>query len=238
MRFQLMFALGISSATSTQRTRHRHAVALLMVGAVMIDMFTVGSGPALAQSAAAAPSSPSSAGAQRQSKSPSRVEPSAYVPGLDDNRVQIIVASQDLTKTLEVLSEQTQLKFVAAKGLKGTTSRLRIDGSGRTALDAVANQVGAVWWWNGSEVRLAPRSDTVSRSIKARDIDLALDTARGVGLPVELLTISKPSIGQTVRISGPTALVSDFETINDEISGRLSTVSLTKFGRRRVVKLE
>jgi type II secretory pathway component GspD/PulD (secretin) len=162
----------------------------------------------------------------------------ALVPGLDDNRVQMVVASQDLTKTLEVLSEQTQLKFSISKGLKGTTSRLRIDGTGRAALDAVANQVGAVWWWNGSEVRLAPRSDIITKSLKARDIEYTVATARELGLPMNLLTISKPSGRQNVRVSGPSGLVSDFETLNEEISTRLSNVSLTKFGRRRLVKLD
>jgi hypothetical protein len=162
----------------------------------------------------------------------------AFVAGLDDNRVQMVVASQDLTKTLEVLSEQTQLKFTMSKGLKGTTSRLRIDGTGRAALDAVASQVGAVWWWNGSEVRLAPRNDILTKSLKARDIDYVTETARDMGLPIDLLSISKPSGRQNVRVSGPAGLVTDFETLNEEISGRLSSVSLTKFGRRRLVKLD
>jgi hypothetical protein len=162
----------------------------------------------------------------------------ALVPGLDDNRVQMVVASQDLVKTLEVLSEQTQLKFSMSKGLKGTTSRLRIDGTGRAALDAVANQVGAVWWWNGAEVRLAPRNDIVTKSLKARDIDYVVLTAREMGLPMDLLSISRPSGRQTVRVSGPAGLVTDFEALNEEISGRLSNVSLTKFGRRRLVKLD
>ncbi len=161
-----------------------------------------------------------------------------FVTGLDDNRVQMVVAQQDLSKTLEILSEQTQLKFTMSKGLKGTTTRLRIDGTGRTALDAVANQVGAVWWWNGSEVRLAARNDIVSRSIKARDIDYTVTSAREMGLPMDMLAISKPSGRQNVRVSGPSGLVADFETLNEEISGRLSSVSLTKFGRRRVVKIE
>jgi hypothetical protein len=164
--------------------------------------------------------------------------PGSLVPGLDDNRVQMVVASQDLVKTLEVLSEQTQLKFSMSKGLKGTTSRLRIDGTGRAALDAVANQVGAVWWWNGAEVRLAPRNDIVTKSLKARDIDYVVLTAREMGLPMDLLSISKPSGRQNVRVSGPAGLVTDFETLNEEISGRLSNVSLTKFGRRRLVKLD
>jgi hypothetical protein len=161
-----------------------------------------------------------------------------FVPGLDDNRVQMVVAQQDLAKTLEMLSEQTQLKFTVSKGLKGTTSRLRIDGSGRTALDAVANQVGAVWWWNGSEVRLAQRNDIVTHSVKARDIDYTISTAREMGLPMDLLAISKPSGRQNVRISGPAGLVADFETLNEEISGRLSNISMTRFGRRRLVKVE
>jgi hypothetical protein len=161
-----------------------------------------------------------------------------FVPGLDDNRVQMVVAQQDLSKTLEILSEQTQLKFTMSKGLKGTTSRLRIDGTGRAALNAVANQVGAVWWWNGSEVRLAARNDIVSHSVKARDIDYTISTARDMGLPMDMLAISKPSGRQNVRVSGPAGLVADFEALNEEISGRLSNVSLTKFGRRRVVKIE
>jgi hypothetical protein len=161
-----------------------------------------------------------------------------FVPGLDDNRVQMVVAQQDLAKTLEILSEQTQLKFTMSKGLKGTTSRLRIDGTGRAALDAVANQVGAIWWWNGSEVRLAARNDTVSHSIKARDIDYAISSARGLGMPMDLLAISKPSGRQNVRVSGPSGLVADFEALNEEISGRLSNINVTRFGRRRVVKVE
>jgi hypothetical protein len=161
-----------------------------------------------------------------------------FVPGLDDNRVQIVVAQQELTKTLEILSEQTGLKLTASKGLKGSTTRLRIDGTGRAALDAVANQVGAVWWWNGSEVRLAARNDIVSHSVKARDIDYAVSSARALGLPMDMLAISKPSGRQNVRVSGPAGLVADFEALNEEISGRLSNVSLTKFGRRRVVKVE
>jgi hypothetical protein len=161
-----------------------------------------------------------------------------FVAGLDDNRVQMVVAQQDLSKTLEILSEQTQLKFTMSKGLKGTTTRLRIDGTGRAALNAVANQVGAVWWWNGSEVRLAARNDIVSHSVKARDIDYTISTARDMGLPMDMLAISKPSGRQNVKVSGPAGLVADFEALNEEISGRLSNVSLTKFGRRRVVKIE
>jgi hypothetical protein len=162
----------------------------------------------------------------------------SFVPGLDDNRVQMVVAQQDLAKTLEILSEQTQLKFTMSKGLKGTTSRLRIDGTGRAALDAVTNQAGAIWWWNGSDIRLAARYDTVSHSIKARDIDYTISSARSLGLPMDMLAISKPSGRQNVRVSGPSGLVADFEALNEEISGRLSNVSVTKFGRRRVVKVE
>jgi hypothetical protein len=165
-------------------------------------------------------------------------DPTPFVPGLDDNRVQMVVAQQDLSRTLEMLSEQTQLKFTMSKGLKGTTSRLRIDGTGRAALNAVASQAGAVWWWNGSEVRLAPRSDTVSRNIKARDLDALVSSARDIGLPIDLLAISKASGRQNVRVSGPAGLVADFEALNEDVSGRLSSVNMTKFGRRRVVKLE
>jgi hypothetical protein len=183
---------------------------------------TLAAGPALAQS--------------RQLRAAADATP--FVQGLDDNRVQMVVAQQDLAKTLEMLSEQTQLKFTMSKGLKGTTSRLRIDGTGRAALNAVASQVGAVWWWNGAEVRLAPRNDIVSHNIRARDLDTLVSSARDMGLPMDLLAISKASGRQNVRVSGPAGLVADFEALNEEISGRLSSVNMTKFGRRRVVKLE
>jgi hypothetical protein len=150
----------------------------------------------------------------------------------------MLVSQQSLTKTLEVISEQTQLKITVSKGLAANTSRLRIDGTGRMALDAVANQAGAIWWWNGSEVRMVPRNDIVAHSVKARDIDYAVATARQMGLPMDMVVVSKPSGRQTVRISGPAGLLADFEALNDEIGGRLSNVSVTKFGKRRVVKLE
>jgi hypothetical protein len=202
------------------------AVALLCIA------ITVTAGPASAQNARADTRPGASSRADRAD------DATAFVAGLDDNRIQMVVAQQDLAKTLEILSEQTGLKFTASKGLKGTTSRLRIDGTGRAALNAVANQVGAVWWWNGSEIRLAARSDIVSHSVKARDIDYAVSSARAIGLPMDMLAISKPSGRQNVRVSGPAGLVADFEALNEELSGRLSNVNLTKFGRRRVVKVE
>ena len=177
--------------------------------------------------------------AQARPLRPDVADPNPFVPGLDDYRVQMVVAQQDLTKTLEILSEQTQLRITVSKGLKGTTARLRIDGTGRVALNAIANQVGAVWWWNGSEVRLAARNDTVTQSFKARDIESAIRAARDLGMPIDLLTISKPSVvRQNVRVSGPAGLVTDFEALNEEISGRLANINVTKFGRRRVVKIE
>jgi hypothetical protein len=207
----------------TSSSRRGAVAALLLLAA------TVTGGPSMSQVRSSGGVTGPSTGGSGQS---------GQVPGLDDNRVQMVVAQQDLAKTLEILSEQTQLKFTMSKGLKGTTSRLRIDGTGRAAVDAVASQVGAVWWWNGSEVRLAARNDIVSHNVKARDIDYTISSARALGLPMDLLAISKPSGRQNVRVSGPAGLVADFEALNEEISGRLSNVSLTKFGRRRVVKVE
>jgi hypothetical protein len=201
----------------------------LTVGAIALATLVTGLASALAIGHAEAQSRPRATVAANDP---------AFVPGLDDNRVQIVVAQQELSKTLEILSEQTQLKFTMSKGLKGTTSRLRIDGTGRMALNAVASQVGAVWWWNGSEVRLAPRNDTVTHNIRARDLEATLSAARDAGLPMDLLAISKPSARQNVKVSGPAGLVADFEALNEEISGRLANVNLTKFGRRRVVKME
>lgn len=222
MRFWFMLRLVVQSLRA-----YMAAALLLLLMTAALTVLTAGPSFAQTRPARAIAATPAVVAAA-----------TPFVTGLDDNRVQMVVAQQDLSKTLEILSEQTQLKFTMSKGLKGTTTRLRIDGTGRTALDAVANQVGAVWWWNGSEVRLAARNDIVSRSIKARDIDYTVTSAREMGLPMDMLAISKPSGRQNVRVSGPSGLVADFETLNEEISGRLSSVSLTKFGRRRVVKIE
>jgi hypothetical protein len=223
--------------STTQSRCNFAAAALLLYLAATVTagttMAQVRGGSRVTGQSATGPAFSSSVG---QSQIPGQIP--GPIPGLDDNRVQMVVAQQDLAKTLEILSEQTQLKFTMSKGLKGTTSRLRIDGTGRLAIDAVASQVGAVWWWNGSEVRLAARNDIVSHSVKARDIEYTISSARALGLPMELLAISKPSGRQNVKVSGPAGLVADFEALNEEISGRLSNVSVTKFGRRRVVKVE
>jgi hypothetical protein len=160
------------------------------------------------------------------------------VPGLDDTRIQMVVAQQDLIKTLEMLSEQTQLKITVSKGLKGVTSRLRLDGTGRAALNAVADQAGAIWWWNGSEIRLAARNDIVSQTAKGRDVAQAAAAARDLGLPMDLITISRATGSQNVRITGPSGLVTDFAALNDDIYAQMSSINLTKFGKRRTMKLD
>jgi hypothetical protein len=211
------------------RLRAKLPTAVAAVVGICVGVATVASASAQTANSGAA-----TASTRRQAA----VDAPAFVPGLDDVRVQMLVSQQSLTKTLEVISEQTQLKITVSKGLAASTSRLRIDGTGRMALDAVANQAGAIWWWNGSEVRMVPRNDIVAHSVKARDIDYAVATARQMGLPMDMVVVSKPSGRQTVRISGPAGLLADFEALNDEIGGRLSNVSVTKFGKRRVVKLE
>jgi hypothetical protein len=163
---------------------------------------------------------------------------SGEVPGLDDTRIQMVVAQQDLIRTLEMLSEQTRLKITVSKGLKGTTSRLRIDGTGRAALNAVADQAGAIWWWNGSEIRLAARNDMASQTVKGRDIAQAAAAGRDLGLPMDLITISRATGSQNVKITGPAGLVADFAALNEDVYSQMSSINLTKFGKRRTLKLD
>jgi hypothetical protein len=175
---------------------------------------------------------------QRAHATPATSKASKHIPGLDDQAIRMVLAQQDLSKTLEILSEQTQLKITISKGLTGTVSRLNLDGTARAALDAICDQVGAIWWWNGNEIRLAARNDIATRTIKSYDLDHTINVAKRSGLPVDLIAISRSGNSNTVRISGPSGLLTEFEGVNDDVGGQNNVIHMTRFGKRRTVRLE
>lgn len=176
-------------------------------------------------------------GASQRGSATDVSEPSSGTQVLDTKPIEMTILQMDLLKALELLSEQAQVKITLAKGLTGQVSNLRIYGSLRTALDEISEKVGAVWWWNGSEIRMAHRADVTTRTMNIRAYDQLMATAREIGFPLELLTVTRVA-GKSLRVSGPTGILGDFEALNEEVNKQLRHITIIGYGRRKSVTVD
>jgi hypothetical protein len=152
--------------------------------------------------------------------------------------VDVRVIKQELPQVLQALAEQAGVRVTTGKGLSRTVTNLHLRGTAREALDALAEQIGAIWWWSGNDVRMIDRTDLVTKTLKGRDFEQTLDAARSLGLPVELLATNRADVPGIVRITGPSGLVSEVETLAQDISEQVGRIHVTRFGRRRTATIK
>jgi hypothetical protein len=148
--------------------------------------------------------------------------------------IELRVLKQDLPQVVQGLAEQAGVRVTLGKGLSKTVTNLHLSGSAAEALDKLSEHVGAVWWWSGSDVRMVDRTDLVTRTLKTRDIDQTLSAARSLGVPTDLLATAKADVPGIVRITGPSGLVAELETLAKDVAEQDSKVHVTRYGRRRI----
>jgi hypothetical protein len=154
-------------------------------------------------------------------------------PAVLSRSIDIRVLKQDLQQVAQTFAEQAGLQVTLGKGLSRTISNVHLTGSAAQALDVLAEHVGAVWWWTGTNVRMVDRSDLVTKTIKRRDIDQMLATAKSLGVPVDLLTTQKADTQGIVRVTGPSGLVAELEALVQDIAETDGKIHVTRYGKRR-----
>ncbi len=152
--------------------------------------------------------------------------------------VDLRVLKQELPQVLQALAEQSGVRVTLSKGLASTVTNLHLQGSMRDALDSLAERINAVWWWTGSDVKMVDRSDIVTKTVKTREIDATMNTARSLGMPVDLVTAQRAEVSGIVRITGPSGLVAEIETLAQDVADQVSRVHVTKFGKRRLANVK
>lgn len=147
--------------------------------------------------------------------------------------IEIRVLRQDLQQVLQGFAEQAGVRVTLGKGLAKTVTDLRLSGTASQALDTLAEHIGAVWWWSGTDVRMVDRTDLVTKTLKSRDIDQTLSAARSLGIPVDLVSTQKADVPGIIRLTGPSGLVAELETLAQDVAEQDGKVHVTRYGRRR-----
>jgi hypothetical protein len=147
--------------------------------------------------------------------------------------IEMRVLRQDLQQVLQVFAEQAGVRVTLGKGLSKTVTNLHLTGTATQALDTLAEHVGAVWWWSGTDVRMVDRSDLVTKTLKSRSIDQTLSAARSLGIPVDLVSTQKSDVPGIVRMTGPSGLVAELETLAQDVAEQDGKIHVTRYGRRR-----
>jgi hypothetical protein len=151
--------------------------------------------------------------------------------------IELRVLKQDLPQVVQGLAEQAGVRVTLGKGLTKTVTNLHLSGSASEALDKLSEHIGAVWWWSGTDVRLVDRTDLVTRTLKTRDIEQTLSAARSLGVPTDLVATAKADVPGIVRITGPSGLVAELETLAKDVAEQDSKVNVTRYGRRRATAI-
>jgi hypothetical protein len=165
---------------------------------------------------------------------PSRIVPVA--PTSLSKPVELRILRQDLPQVLQSLAEQGGFKVTVGKGLSRPVNDLHLKGEARAALDQLAEKVGAVWWWTGSDIRFIDKAEQVTKTLKGRDLDLTLDSARSLGIPVDLVVIQRSDIPGLVRITAPAAIVEDLEALAKDVAEQVNRIP--RYGRRRTATVK
>jgi hypothetical protein len=152
-----------------------------------------------------------------------------------DRPVDVFVLKQDLAPVVQSLAEQAGIRVTLGKGLSRPVSNLHLKGTAAEALDQLAETIGAVWWWSGTDVRLVDRSDLVTKTLKTRDFDRTLAAAKSLGIPVDLITMQKADGPGIVRMTGPSGLVTEVESLVKDVTEQDGKIHVTRYGRRRSV---
>jgi hypothetical protein len=147
--------------------------------------------------------------------------------------VEVRVLRQDLTQVLQSVAEQAGFKVTVGKGLSRPINDLHLKGEARAALDQLAETVGAVWWWTGSDIRFVDKAEQITKTLKGRDLDLTLDSARAMGIPVDLVTVQRSDVPGLVRITAPSVIVDELETLAKDVADQVNRIQVTRYGRRR-----
>ena len=152
-------------------------------------------------------------------------------------QIDLRVLKQDLPQVLQGFAEQAGVRVTLGKGLTKSVTNLHLTGTAAAALDTLSEHVGAVWWWSGAEIRMVDRTDFVTRTLKTRDIEQTLSAARSLGVPVDLISTAKADVPGIVRITGPSGLVAELETLAKDVAEQDNKVHVTRYGRRRISAL-
>lgn len=71
----------------------------------------------------------------------------------------------DIRDVLQEMMQRVQVPAIAADGVSGRVSLLDPDSSLQDALDAIAGQSNAIWWFDGGAIHLEPADSLDSRLI-------------------------------------------------------------------------
>jgi hypothetical protein len=148
-------------------------------------------------------------------------------------QVDLRVLRQELPQVLQAVAEQAGFKVTLGKGVSRPINDLHLKGEARAALDQLAERAGAVWWWTGSDIRFVDKSEQITKTLKGRDLDLTLDAARDLGIPVDLVTVQRSDVPGLVRITAPSAIVEDLELLAKDVAEQVNRIQVTRYGRRR-----
>lgn len=159
------------------------------------------------------------------------------VSSLPDARIDLRILSQDLSATLQLIGEQAGVRVVMDKALGGKIMDVSLKGSLRDALDQIAERGGAVWWWDGTAVRLADRRNAVERSIQMNSPEILFQAAKDLGYPTHVLDYAFDRTSGLVRVSGPAEIVREMEDLATRLRQRLSRVPVTRYGSTAVVSV-
>ena len=171
----------------------------------------------------------------RQREAQRSVESLRQSTALPDAKVDLRIISQDLTAALQLIGEQAGVRVVLEKGMSGQLRNVRIEGSLRQALDQISERSGAIWWWDGTAVRLANRSNAVERSIQMSSPEILFQAAKDLGYPTQVLDYAFDRTSGLVRVSGPAEIVREIEELATRLRQRLSRVPVTRYGNTAVV---
>jgi hypothetical protein len=150
--------------------------------------------------------------------------------------VDVRVLRQELSQVLQSVAEQAGFKVTLSKGLTRPLTDLHLKGEARAALDQLADVSGAVWWWTGSDIRFVDRAEQITRTLKGRDLELTLESARTLGIPIDLVTVQRSDVPGLVRVTAPAAIVEDLETLAKDVAEQVNKIQVTRYGRRRAAQ--
>jgi hypothetical protein len=167
---------------------------------------------------------------------PETVQSGPIAPQALSKAVEVRVLRQDLAQVLQAVAEQAGFKVTLGKGLARPISDLHLKGEARAALDQLAEKSGAVWWWTGSDIRFVDKSEQITKTLKGRDLNLTFESARTLGIPIDLVAVQRSEVPGLVRVTAPTAIVEDLEALSKDVAEQVNRIQMIRYGRRRVAK--
>lgn len=116
---------------------------------------------------------------------------------------------------LRDLTRQTGISVITSNEVNGTITINNTDGSIMDILNSISEQVNAVWWFDGSAVRVEPSSVLTSRMIALDGINVAhlQQQLRAVRMADSKFPLVADPDASMVRVAGPAGYVDAVEAL-------------------------